>query len=151
MNYPDGRMMQAGDLVWWNEGVCVGYIEEVIGTQDEWALWGLSEPSYAVSNLHPFEACSTKHKQHVGGVVTGGTVVYPETHMEDDGLGLLDDKEREELRWARTSVGRTGTSTSSTPSANRSRRSSFRCGPAPDLHFPGTASAPFQPVSDLPR
>ena len=100
MNYPDGTMMQAGDLVWWNEGVCVGYIEEVMDTQDAWTRWGLSEPSYAVSNLHPVGACSTKHKQHVGGVRTGGTVVYPETHIKDDGLGLLDNKEREELYWA---------------------------------------------------
>jgi hypothetical protein len=93
-------MMRAGDLVWWNEGVCIGHIEEIIGTQDECARWGITEPSYAVSNLHPFEACSTKHKQHIGGIFTGGTVVYPETHMEDDGLGLLDDEECKELYWA---------------------------------------------------
>jgi hypothetical protein len=100
MRYPEGKTIQVGDLVWWNEGVCVGFVEEIMETQVEFESWGLSEPSLAFTNLHPFEANQTKHKQHIGNVITGGTVVNSESQIEDEGIGLLTEHERAELEWA---------------------------------------------------
>lgn len=54
MKYPkqyslgaDPEEIRAGDLVWWNEGVCVGFVEQVIETSDDFERWGLDEPSIA--------------------------------------------------------------------------------------------------------
>ncbi len=89
-----------GDLVWWNEGVCVGFIEEVIEAPEDYERWGLDQPSIALTNLHPFHANEQKHKQHIGFVTSGGTVVNSEDQLEDEGIGLLSPHERAELEWA---------------------------------------------------
>jgi len=107
MKYPEQYSLGAepeeirvGDLVWWNEGVCVGYIEEVMEEREEYERNGLSEPSVTFTNLHPFEANERKHKQHIGFVTSGGSVTTPAHLLEDEGVGLLSDHERAELRWA---------------------------------------------------
>lgn len=92
--------VRAGDLVWWNEGVCVGFIEEVMEFPEEYEGWGLEEPSIALTNLHPFHANQLKSKQHMGFATTGGTVVNSEDQLEDEGIGLLSEHERAELEWA---------------------------------------------------
>ncbi len=92
--------VRVGDLVWWNEGVCVGFIVEVMEWPEEYARWGLDQPSIALSNLHPFHANRVKHMQHIGGVTTGGTVVNSADQMEEEGVGRLSDHERAELEWA---------------------------------------------------
>ena len=92
----------AGDLVWWNEGVCVGFVLEVMEERDDYERWGLAEPSVAVSNVHPFAANEAKHKQHIGTVAGGGIVVYSACDLEDEGIGPLAPHERSELEWAIT-------------------------------------------------
>lgn len=92
--------VRVGDLIWWNEGVCVGFVEEVMEEQSDYEAWGLDEPSIALTNLHPFAANELKHKQHIGFVTTGGTVVHGLDDLEDEGIGLLSDHERSELEWA---------------------------------------------------
>lgn len=107
MNYPERytlgdkvKTIQEGDLVWWNEGVCVGFVLEVMEEPAAYEAWGLDEPSIAFTNLHPFEANFEKHPQHIGSVVSGGTVVLTPDQLEDDGVGLLSPHERNELDWA---------------------------------------------------
>lgn len=100
MRYPDGQAINVGDHVWWNEGVCIGYIEHLIETDDQIDSWGLSEPSIAVSNIHPFEVVSQKHPQEIGDVSLGGTVVYSSSDLADEGVGLLSSSEEVEFLWA---------------------------------------------------
>jgi hypothetical protein len=92
--------IRAGDLIWWNEGVCVGFIQEVMEAREDYERWGLDKPSIALTNLHPFEANEQKHKEHIGFVTSGGTVVSSEDQLEDEGIGLLSPSERSELEWA---------------------------------------------------
>lgn len=92
--------IHVGDLIWWNEGVCVGYIQGVMEVREDYERWGLDEPSIALTNLHPFDANEQKHKQNIGFVTNGGTVVNSENQLEDEGIGLLSPHERSELKWA---------------------------------------------------
>jgi hypothetical protein len=103
-NGQEPKKICVGDLVWWDEGVCVGFVEEVMEEQSDYEGWGLDEPSIAFTNLHPFEANNNKHKQHIGGVMSGGTVVHSldNQELEDEGIGLLTQHERSELTWAIT-------------------------------------------------
>ncbi|MBK1884594.1 hypothetical protein JIN85_19415 [Luteolibacter pohnpeiensis] len=94
--------VRVGDLIWWNEGVGVGFIEEVIEERSDFEAWGIDKPSIALSNLHPFAANEAKHKQHIGFAATGGSVVQALDDQEDDGIGLLSDHERSELEGAIT-------------------------------------------------
>lgn len=80
--------IRPGDLIWWNEGACVGFVEEVMETPLQFERRGLDQPSIAVSNLHPIEANAKKHKQVVGSPFCGATVVYSWRDLEDDGVGL---------------------------------------------------------------
>ena len=70
--------------------------------QPDYERWGLDKPSIAFTNLHPFEANNSKHKQHIGFVTTGAPVVHPldNQHLEDEGIGLLTQHECSELAWA---------------------------------------------------
>lgn len=107
MRYPkryalgdESEEVRVGDLVWWNEGVCVGFVEEVMEDRSDYESRGLAEPGIALTNLHPFVANEAKHKQHIGFVVNGGTVVHVMSDLEDEGIGLLSGHERSELEWA---------------------------------------------------
>lgn len=89
LSYPDGRTIKVGDHIWWNEGTCVGYVEDVIETDHQIDSWGLSEASIAVSNIHPYDVICQKHPQETGAALLGGTVVYSLTDLADEGIGLL--------------------------------------------------------------
>ena len=97
MRYPEGQLIQVGDLIWWEEGTCVGFVETILEDQTEYTSWGLKAPSLAFTNLHPFEANQSKHKQHIGPPGRGGTTIYPESKLVDEGIGLLSDHEKEEF------------------------------------------------------
>lgn len=107
MRYPnqyalrdEAKEIRVGDLVWWNEGVCIGFVVAVMEGRDEYESWGLNEPCIALTNLHPFEANEATHKQHIGFVTNGGTIVCPLNDLENEGIGLLTEHERAELDWA---------------------------------------------------
>ena len=113
MKYPQKYSLGAepenickGDLVWWNEGVCVGFIVEVMEAPEDYAHWGLDKPGIALTNLHPFQANEQKHKQHIGFVTSGATVVNSVDQLEDEGIGPLSRHERAELRWATSEAKR---------------------------------------------
>ncbi|RYD40108.1 MAG: hypothetical protein EOP85_14800 [Verrucomicrobiaceae bacterium] len=97
---PDPREIREGDLVWWNEGTCAGFVLEVMEDRESYEAWGLDEPSVALTNLHPLEANELKHPQRIGSVTTGATVVYPERSLEDDAVEPLSADERLELETA---------------------------------------------------
>jgi len=40
MRYPDGKIITVGDLIWWNEGVCVGFI---------FPLWWAHETTFSAA------------------------------------------------------------------------------------------------------
>jgi hypothetical protein len=101
---PDPREIHRGDLVWWNEGTCVGFVEDVMEDQAVYEAWGLDEPGVAFTNLHPFEANELKHKQRTGSVTTGATVVYPQRSLEDEAVELLSPDEHYELDSAMASA-----------------------------------------------
>ena len=94
------EQIRVGDMIWWNEGVCVGFVEAVMEQREVFESWGLDDPSIAVTNLHPLQANEVKHEQHIGLVTNGGTVVYSADDLEDEGVGLLSEHERSELDWA---------------------------------------------------
>ena len=101
-NGQEPKQIRVGDLVWWNEGVCVGFVQELMEEPSDYERWGLDGPSIAFTNLHPFEANDDKRKQHVDDEITGATVVHPlnNQHLEDEGIGLLTPHEQSELIWA---------------------------------------------------
>ena len=84
MLYPDGSLVQAGDLIWWGEGHRVGFVQRVIETE---------------AVLHPRWG-KAPH------ITIGGFPYRPEVHgaffcleskFAADGIARLADDERESL------------------------------------------------------
>ena len=88
MKYPDDASIRVGDLIWWNEGNCVGYVQQVAESKEAYVSWGLDAPCIFVSNTHPFDP-----QMHTG-------VCYDESVLEDEGIGLLTFEERVQLERA---------------------------------------------------
>ena len=88
MTYPDGSRIRVGDLIWWDEGLCVGYVQAIAESKEEYESWGLAAPHIYVSNTHPFDPAT---RDEVG---------YPMSALEDDGVGLLSPEERGEFEEA---------------------------------------------------
>ena len=84
----DDSTIQVGDLIWWDEGYCVGYVQAVAESKNEYGSWGLDAPHIFVSNTHPFDPT-----MHIG-------VGYGESILADDGIGLLTLEERVQLEQA---------------------------------------------------
>ena len=93
MNYPDGIQMKRGDLVWWNEGGCVGYVQSIAETPEEYTAWGLDGPHAFLAAAHPYDPT-----QESG-------VAYPPGCFEDEAIGLMTEDEAAELRRAITEAG----------------------------------------------
>lgn len=88
MMYPDGSTIQVGDLIWWDEGLCTGYVQEIAESKEEYESWGLSEPHIFVSDGHPFDPATR----------TG--IGYPEASFASEGIGRLTPEERLKLEQA---------------------------------------------------
>lgn len=88
MNYPDGSPVRVGDLVWWNGGACVGYVQGIAESPKEHETWGLDSPHIFLSNHHPFDPS------------IGSGIAYPETCFTGEGIGLLSDEEKGSLEAA---------------------------------------------------
>ena len=82
MKYPDGSPINVGDLVWWNEGSCVGYVQVIAESEAEYVGWGLDSPHVFLSNIHPFSPGS-----NIG-------VAYPEACLKDEGVAPLIGEDR---------------------------------------------------------
>lgn len=85
MMYPDGSTIQVGDLIWWNEGCCTGYVQEIAESKEEYESWGLNAPHIFVSGTHPFDAAS---RNGIG---------YPETSFAAEAISRFTPEERIEL------------------------------------------------------
>lgn len=90
MRYPDGSMIRVGDLIWWNEGQCVGYVQVVAESKEDYESWGLGRPHIFVSNRHPYDPS------------LGSGVAHDEACLEDEGIGLLTPEERNKFEQAAT-------------------------------------------------
>jgi hypothetical protein len=88
VRYPGGSTIRVGDLVWWDEGYCVGYVQVVAESKEEYEGWGLRCPHIFVSNRHPFDP------------TLGTGVAYDVACFEDEGIGLLTPEERNGLEQA---------------------------------------------------
>ncbi len=73
--------MKEGDLIWWNEGGCVGHVQKIIEAPEEWVDWGWKGPAAYFGNLHPYDPTT------VG-------VGYPLECFEDEGITKLSDSGR---------------------------------------------------------
>ena len=97
MLYPDGTSVNKGDLIWWNEGQSVGYVQDVIKTNTDQRMWGLTQPHISIGG-HPYRSQGS------------GFVVYPASDFADEGIGVLTAAERLELeaaiQHAQTTAGR---------------------------------------------
>ncbi len=89
MKYPDDSHVHVGDLIWWNEGNCVGYVQSVAESQTDYESWGLDEPGIFVSNYHPFD------RSNPSGVF------YPADSFDDEGIGTLNAPEEKEFERAK--------------------------------------------------
>ncbi|MEK7951791.1 hypothetical protein [Luteolibacter soli] len=93
MNYPVGTPIQAGDLVWWDEGACVGFIQWIWDeARDGDYSWAKTDgPPLFIANRHPYTP------SHEG---FGSGMLHDESCLAGEGIGLLNEDELEELRLA---------------------------------------------------
>lgn len=90
---PDGRSTEIaqGDLVWWNEGTGIGYVHQIIEEGHDLISYEcFDEPHVSFVGLHPYEPATEWN----------GGVFYPQSVLEDEGVGLLSLHEQAELSWA---------------------------------------------------
>jgi hypothetical protein len=96
MTYADGSTVGVGDLVWWNEGDCVGYVQVVAESKNDYESWGLTVPSIFLSNRHPFD-------RSLGGVA------YAQALFEEEGIGPLSTEDLNRLERATSEARRIAT------------------------------------------
>ncbi|MBE7497582.1 MAG: hypothetical protein HS117_21765 [Verrucomicrobiaceae bacterium] len=98
MTYPDGSQIRVGDLIWWDEGHCLGHVQAIAESQADYESWGLVAPHIFISTRHPFDpTLATRHAD--GGVPV--LVSYDVASFDDEGIGLLSPAERQEFERAR--------------------------------------------------
>ena len=88
MNYPNGTPIQCGDLIWWNEGRGIGFVQMVVESETEYSEMNLEEPHLFIQALHPFDPEAPLF------------VAYPEHSLRDEEIGPFTASERELLRQA---------------------------------------------------
>lgn len=94
------KQIHIGDLVWWNEGTCVGFVVQLIEEEADRRDYGKDESCIVFSNLHPHEANAIKYNPNTGSFLSGSRTIYPESMLEDEGIDLLSPHERSEFDWA---------------------------------------------------
>lgn len=114
MKYPDGNIICVGDLIWWNEGSCVGYIQSVAESEEEYKSWGLDRPHLFLSNIHPFDPSEKSG------------IAYDEACLVDEAIGLLTKAESDDLTEAISKAAITGHSYSVFPEYENGRMTHWR-------------------------
>lgn len=76
MNYPDGTVIVVGDVIWWNEGGCIGRVACIVDTPDSWISKGLAEPGIFICNDLAFDELTCD-------------VFNSEAQFLDEGIGKL--------------------------------------------------------------
>lgn len=93
MVYPDSNTVTVGDLIWWNEGSCVGYVQSVADSEEEFEAWGLDRSHLFLANVHPFDP----HEK--------SGVAYDQGCLADEGIALLSSEEQADLERAVAEAG----------------------------------------------
>jgi hypothetical protein len=88
MKYPNNSTVKVGDLIWWDEGHCVGHVQVIAESKEDYESWGFDHPHIFVSNRHPFDPT----------LETG--VAHDEACFEDEGIGPLTADEQHEFQRA---------------------------------------------------
>lgn len=87
MIYPDGVEVHLHDLIWWNEGQCVGYVSEILETQKDWEKYGGE-----INEAGIFLSLDISRR-------TFDSVVFNSHHsFEEEGIKLLTDAEIAEIK-----------------------------------------------------
>lgn len=104
MKYPNGEVVSAGDLIWWNGGDAIGYVQSMVVSEEELHEWDLDESHLFLANIHPFDPTS------VAGIG------YPQSHLAEEGIQLLSADEKQQLAAATLEASRlTGIDFSTVP------------------------------------
>lgn len=75
MQYPSGRKVQIGDVIWMNEGSQQGEVTRIIESSSDFHLWGLNEPGI-------FVQFATSERS--------GEVFIFEHHFHEEGIDPVD-------------------------------------------------------------
>lgn len=114
MKYPDGNVICVGDLIWWNEGSCIGFIQSVAESKEEYESWGLDCPHLFLSMIHPFDPSEKSG------------IAHDEACLADEAIGLLTKAEAHDLSRATTEAGITEPSYSVYPEYENGRMTHWR-------------------------
>ena len=74
MNYPSGKSVQIGDVIWINEGTQKGKVIQIVETEIEISNWGLAEPGIYV---------------HLSNTAAECDVFIFERHFNDEGIDKI--------------------------------------------------------------
>ena len=88
MNYADSTQVAVGDHIWWNEGVCVGFVCAVVESGEDQNVWGFDKPHVLLSGHHPYDPGDP------------GYIAYPSSDFEEEGVARLTSAEEEEFKRA---------------------------------------------------
>lgn len=88
-SFPNDNLIAKDDLIWFNEGVSVGFIYEIV---EDPSFWGVEETGVMIQSLHPLEV---KERED-----SPGLFFYPESSFADEGIGRLTDNEKKEVNRA---------------------------------------------------
>ena len=88
MKYPNGQPVQIGDLVWWNEGSCIGFVQSMVESEEDCQTMGLKGPHLFISSRHPFDSNTMG-------------VAYPIACFEDEGIAPLALEELDQFEKAK--------------------------------------------------
>jgi len=80
MKYASGNLVALNDVIWWDGGVGVGHVIEIVSTDSQMQEWGQDEPGIIVS--------------YDGSKSFGGNYVgIPEKFIRSDGINKVDSSE----------------------------------------------------------
>ncbi|RYD85622.1 MAG: hypothetical protein EOP84_01950 [Verrucomicrobiaceae bacterium] len=130
MKYPDGKVIHVGDLIWWNEGSCIGFIQSIAESKREYEAWGLDRPHLFLSMIHPFDP-----NEKSG-------IAHDETCLVDEAIGLLTEAEALDLSEATTKAGITESGYSVYPEYENGRMTHWR------FEFPDSLREPIRIPAD---
>ena len=85
MKYANGENIILGDHIWWDEGLCLGYVVEIVETIADQKKRGLDEPSFFLNPGHP------------KGMFNDRVIGHPQCCVVDEGIDRLTPEEEIEL------------------------------------------------------
>lgn len=102
--YPEGEPIKIGDFVWLNEGSMLGFVIEILTDPKDYKWLDdshIHSPRICFSDLYPYEAI--QKLDEIKGGSGGGSCnywIYDYTDFEDEGIGLVESKYKEDFERA---------------------------------------------------